>query len=104
DQRHDALMRWRDAVTADRQSQESPVCLAWADTQARFNIPKGYAEQLIEGCARDIRQTRYATFGDLAEYSYGVASTVGLMAMHIVGFDGEHAIPYAIRLGVALQI
>ena len=35
---------------------------------------------------------------------YGVASTVGLMAMHIVGFTGEDALPYAVRLGIALQL
>ena len=33
-----------------------------------------------------------------------VASTVGLMSMHIIGFQGQQAIPYAVKLGVALQI
>jgi 15-cis-phytoene synthase len=59
---------------------------------------------LIEGCGRDLYQARYDTFSDLAEYAYSVASTVGLMAMHIVGFVGVEAVPYAVRLGVALQI
>lgn len=80
------------------------VALAWADARARFQIPVGYAEQLIDGVARDLDQTRYATFDDLAAYSYGVASTVGLMAMHIIGFAGEQALPYAVKLGVALQM
>ena len=84
--------------------QSSQVSLAWNDAQRRFRIPRGYAHQLIEGCARDIGHTRYETFADLAEYSYGVASTVGLMAMHIIGFEGEEALPYAVRLGVALQM
>ena len=35
---------------------------------------------------------------------YGVASTVGLMAMHIVGFEDTRAIPFAVKLGVALQL
>ncbi|MFQ3647250.1 MAG: squalene/phytoene synthase family protein [Anaerolineae bacterium] len=99
-----ALRAWQEKVFADHPSHDEPVALAWADTRARFHIPRGYALQLIEGCARDIRQTRYETFDELAEYSYGVASTVGLMAMHIVGFAGAEAIPYAVRLGVALQI
>jgi phytoene synthase len=98
------LKRWRSNILSDCPIADMPVCLAWADTQAKFNIPRGYAEQLIDGVARDIQQTRYETFADLAEYSYGVASTVGLMAMHIIGFRGEDALPYAIRLGVALQI
>ncbi|MGL4649081.1 MAG: phytoene/squalene synthase family protein, partial [Caldilineaceae bacterium] len=44
------------------------------------------------------------TFDDLAGYSYGVASTVGLMSMHIIGYSGAEAVPYAIKLGVALQM
>ncbi|XWX05168.1 squalene/phytoene synthase family protein [Aggregatilineales bacterium SYSU G02658] len=99
-----ALRAWQETVFADHPDHDEPVALAWADTRARFHIPRGYALQLIEGCARDIRQTRYETFDELAEYSYGVASTVGLMAMHIVGFAGAEAIPYAVRLGIALQI
>lgn len=98
------LGEWQCSVMSNRFTPESPVSLAWADAQAQFNIPRGYAQQLIEGVARDIQQKRYQTFEELAEYSYGVASTVGLMAMHIVGFSGQDALPYAIRLGVALQI
>jgi len=40
----------------------------------------------------------------LTEYAYGVASTVGLMSMRIVGYRSAAAIPYAIKLGVALQL
>src|SRR5690606_25398830 len=99
-----SLNDWRDTIMAEHPSHESKAALAWADTRAKFQIPHGYATQLIEGCERDIAQTRYETFGDLADYAYGVASTVGLMAMHIVGFEGEEALPYAVKLGVALQI
>lgn len=80
------------------------VALAWTDTRTRYRIPAQYAHQLLDGVARDITVTRYATFDELAEYAYGVASTVGLMVMHIVGFQGPEAIPYAVKLGVALQI
>jgi phytoene synthase len=99
-----ALQTWQAQIMGDGQTGDHPVCLAWADTQTRFRVPHGYALQLIEGVARDLHQTRYQTFDELADYAYGVASTVGLMAMHIVGFRGEAALPYAIRLGVALQL
>jgi len=104
EKRQQNLDQWRSEIMAECPPEESLVCLAWAHTQAKFNVPRGYATQLIDGCERDIAQTRYKTFADLAEYSYGVASTVGLMAMHIVGFSGEEALPYAVRLGVALQL
>ncbi|MEM8861839.1 MAG: squalene/phytoene synthase family protein, partial [Chloroflexota bacterium] len=71
---------------------------------ARFNIPLRFAEQLIDGVLQDMNINRYYSFDELASYSYGVASTVGLMSMHITGFSGQEAIPYAIRLGVALQL
>ena len=58
----------------------------------------------IDGVARDLDQARYATFDDLTAYAYGVASTVGLMSMRIIGYRSAAAIPYAIKLGVALQL
>jgi phytoene synthase len=77
---------------------------AWVDTRNRYHIPAQYALQLIDGVARDLGAVRYATFDDLTTYCYGVASTVGLMSMYIVGFKSAEAVPYAIKLGVALQM
>ena len=98
------LQEWRWRSLSNHPSPNDPVALAWADTRSRFNIPKRYAEQLIDGVARDLGQNRYASFEELSAYCYGVASTVGLMAMHITGFSGPEAIPYALKLGVALQL
>ena len=95
---------WRARLSNPHPVANDPVPLAWADTQARFRIPRGYAEQLISGVSRDLSQTRYQTFDELAEYCYGVASTVGLMAMHIIGFQGQEALPNAVKLGIALQL
>ncbi|HEX9077275.1 MAG TPA: squalene/phytoene synthase family protein, partial [Anaerolineae bacterium] len=95
---------WRRQALSYQPSLENPVALAWAETRRRYRIPQRYAEQLIEGVARDLKQKRYQTFEEVASYAYGVASTVGLMSMHIIGFSGPKAIPYAIKLGVALQI
>ena len=94
---------WQERVSRSPNAYD-PIPLAWADTKARYRIPHGYEAQLIEGIARDLRQRRYATFAELAEYCYGVASTVGLMVMHIVDFRSEDALPYAVRLGIALQL
>jgi phytoene synthase len=98
------LEAWRRLATASRPPADEPVAVAWAHARNRYGVPNRYAEQLIDGVARDVRQTRYQTFDELATYCYGVASTVGLMSMHIVGFSGAEAIPYAIKLGVALQM
>ncbi len=98
------LAAWRRRAMSPTPDPDDPVAMAWTDTRLRYRIPWRYAEQLIDGVARDLRQKRYDTFDDLAGYAYGVASTVGLMSMHVLGFTGHEAIPYAVKLGVALQI
>lgn len=98
------LHQWRERALSAHPPQDDPVALAWADARLHYHVPRRYAEQLIDGVARDMSQTRYETFDDLATYCYSVASTVGLMSMHIIGFQSHDAVPYAIKLGVALQL
>ena len=105
DARQDAQLEyWRGMVETASYADHDLVAAAWADTLIRYHIPRHYPLQLIDGVARDLFQSRYQTFDELATYCYGVASTVGLMSMHIVGFKDIDAVPYAIKLGVALQM
>lgn len=99
-----ALEEWRRLSLSPHSNVKDPVVVAWTDTRARYHIPQTYAEQLIAGVAQDLDCYRYRTFEDLSAYCYSVASTVGLMSMCIIGFDGRAAIPYAVKLGVALQM
>lgn len=99
-----ALDKWREQALSQQLSVHHPVALAFHDTRRRYHIPDGYAEQLIQGVASDLRQRRYENFEELSHYCYGVASTVGLMSMHIIGFASEEAIAYAVKLGIALQM
>jgi 15-cis-phytoene synthase len=98
------LAEWRRRSFDQQPGEGDPVLVAWADARNRYSIPLRYAEQLISGVAQDLAKFRYDTFDELAAYCYGVASTVGLMSMHIIGFSSHDAIPYAIKLGVALQL
>jgi phytoene synthase len=100
----EALQDWAKIALSDHPNPIHKVSFAWQEVRSRFQIPRRYAEQLIEGVAMDINHARYETFDDLVTYCYGVASTVGLMAMHIIGFNSPEAIRYAVRLGVALQL
>lgn len=102
--RDSQLDYWRTVVETASSPDHDLVAAAWADTLTRYHIPRHYALQLIDGVARDLCQSRYQTFDELATYCYGVASTVGLMSMYIVGFTSHEAVPYAIKLGVALQM
>jgi phytoene synthase len=76
------LTAWRRRALSPVPPSTDLVTIAWADTRSRYQIPQRYAEQLIHGVARDLFQKRYHTFEDVVRYSYGVASTVGLMSMH----------------------
>ena len=92
------LEAWRSGKSGDL------VSIAWRDTRDRFGVPELYAQQLIDGVCRDLEPSRYDNFSSLAHYCYGVASTVGLMSMHIIGFSNRAAIRYAVKMGVALQL
>jgi phytoene synthase len=99
-----ALSAWRSQALSQHPSDGDLVALAWADTRLKFAVPVRYAEQLLEGVASDLVNRRFKTFDELAAYAYRVASTVGLMSMHIIGYSGKEAVPYAVKLGVALQL
>lgn len=103
-ERESQLDYWRGMIEHDSFLDDDLTAAAWADTLTRYHIPRHYALQLIDGVNRDLTQSRYQTFEELATYCYGVASTVGLMSMYIVGFKSSDAVPYAIKLGVALQM
>jgi len=104
DEHESRLDYWRTMIETASFADNDLVAAAWADTITRYHIPRHYALQLIDGVNRDLMQSRYQTFDELATYCYGVASTVGLMSMYIVGFHSNEAVPYAIKLGVALQM
>ncbi|HKP53399.1 MAG TPA: phytoene/squalene synthase family protein [Chloroflexia bacterium] len=99
-----ALDRW--AVLAGNccASDSHPVAAAWADTRLRFGIPSHLAEELLSGIRMDLTIDRYETWDDLWVYCYRVASTVGLMSMYVTGAERMEAVPYAVQLGVALQL
>jgi phytoene synthase len=102
--RESQLDYWRGMIENGSFLDDDLVSAAWADTLTRYHIPRHYALQLIDGVNRDLTQSRYQTFEELTTYCYGVASTVGLMSMYIIGFESNKAVPYAIKLGVALQM
>ncbi|MBO9361190.1 MAG: phytoene/squalene synthase family protein [Thermoflexus sp.] len=99
-----ALAQWRVLALSPQPPADEPVLVAWADARRRYRIPRGYVEQFLDGVARDLDPRPYETFAELAAYCYGVASTVGLMSLAIIGYTDSSAIPYAVRLGVALQL
>ncbi len=98
------LLELRQGIAGQGKLSGDAVLTAWSAIRVRYHISLCYADQLLDGVERDLVQRRYQTFEDLSVYCYGVASTVGLMSMQITGFTDRQAFPYAIKLGVALQL
>ena len=80
------------------------VYVALEDAINSFNIPTGYLEEVINGVEMDVSKTRYATFEELREYCYRVASSVGLICIEIFGYKDARAVEYAVDLGLAMQL
>jgi phytoene synthase len=100
--------RWRAEAARPASEQREPILLAWSLTRERYGVDPRYQDELIDGVRLDLTQRRYATWDELQRYCYLVASTVGLLSTPIIGLaggvSGAQAAPYAIRLGVALQL
>jgi len=70
----------------------------------KFNIPVEPFFDLIKGMEADLKKNRYNTFGELMDYCFNVASTVGLMCIEIFGYNNPKTKDFAINLGIALQL
>lgn len=97
------LAAWVQQARATHPVSDNPVLLAWHDTRTRYNLSPTLVDELLAGMAMDLSIHRYATFADLWLYCYRVASVVGLLSMGVTG-AAPGATPYAIKLGVALQM
>lgn len=98
-----ALAAWVQQVRAARPTLHNPVLVAWHDTRTRYGLSPVLVDELLAGMAMDLTIHRYDTFADLWLYCYRAASVVGLLVMGITG-HAPGAEPYAIKLGVALQL
>lgn len=99
---------WRgevDALFAGRATH--PISQALARPIADFKIPKEPFLEMIRGCAMDLDGARYETIEDLESYMRGVASSVGVMCVHIFGWDytpRERMLEFARDFGYAFQL
>ncbi len=83
-----------------------PGLAAVAATVERHAIPRRYLDAVIDGVAMDLHPRPFATFDELYDYCYRVASVVGMCCLHIWGYrsDGGRAESLAEACGIALQL
>jgi phytoene synthase len=112
--RREELSRWT-AAWRDGTDSADAVFIAVRDTQQRFDIPDDLLEQLIYGTAMDLQPApatgreadglnTFATFAELYQYCYYVASVVGLVCIRIFGYKSPAAEKLAEETGVAFQL
>jgi phytoene synthase len=78
-----------------------PMLVALADARARYSIPDGPLQDLVEGGLQDTHQTRYPDFAALHGYCRLVAGAVGVACIAVYGSEDTER---AETLGVALQL
>ena len=91
---------------------DDPVLMALADTQKNFKIPVDLFEKLVHGTTLDLEIEASPespaiicrTFEDLQRYCYFVASVVGLVCIHIFGYEDAKAEMLAEDCGLAFQL
>lgn len=83
---------------------ESPVLRAFAQTARQFAIPWRYMGDFLEAMRRDLHCTRYRTYAELEGYMWGSAGVVGAMMLCLFRCHHEHLLPYAVRMGEAMQM
>ncbi len=83
---------------------EHPILKPFILVTKTYRIPIEYPLDLLKGVQMDIETIRYDTFDDLYLFCYRVASVVGLMMTHIMGYKNNNAFEYAEKLGIAMQL
>jgi len=84
--------------------QDDPILIAFSDTLELYKIPFDLPLQLMDGVKTDLTKNRYQNFDELYDYSYKVASVVGLMTSEVFGYSNPQAVEHAVDLGIAMQL
>jgi 15-cis-phytoene synthase len=102
----DAIAFWRRELAAcyEGGAPSTPQGRGLQPFVGAFDLPRAAFEDVIDGVAMDLDNTRYETFDALFEYCRRVASAVGLICIRIFGCTHPDSDRYALNLGVALQL
>ena len=105
DRKHLEFDAVRQNLAASEPSGEhAQMYRALHDTARTFQIPYRHFEEILQGVEMDMVKSRFATFDELREYCYMVASVVGLVCIRIFGYGDPKAKEYAVDMGLALQL
>ncbi len=79
-------------------------CRRMLDLVDATNMPITPVLALIDGAMLDLEPVNISSEAELIKYAYQVAGTVGLMMCAVLEVSDPKALPYAIDLGIAMQL
>lgn len=86
----------------------NPILRLFLEVARKCELPGEYPLELIAGCRMDLEKQRYESWEELRVFCYRVASCVGLMMCHVIGFvragDEARGKQHAVDLGLAMQL
>lgn len=97
-----ALEDLKTAIAA--QQSEDPKVLDMIALMRTTSMAKDPVQSLIDGVKSDLCERRVKDEAELLRYAYQVAGTVGLMMCVVLDVGTRAAWPFAIDLGVAMQL
>ena len=96
------LSRLEGAIRSDDRAM--PAVRTFLDTSERCDFPSTTGLALVEGVASDLGTVRVKDDDELYRYAYCVAGVVGEMMMGVLRVEDKTARPYAVALGLAMQL
>ncbi len=102
---HEALDNTWSNSPGDAQASFDAMWPAVSQTFRDYQIARCDLDAMIDGQLLDQTCSRYATFDQLYDYCYKVASVVGLVCISVWGYDGDDQTRLlAEQRGIALQL
>lgn len=88
----------------DKNLSQDPNVRLMLELKQELNINPVLIQQLIDGVEWDMHHNRIASQAQLLRYSYGVASTVGILMCYVLKVKDPNALRFAVDLGIAMQL
>ncbi|MCY0993028.1 phytoene/squalene synthase family protein [Nannocystis sp. ILAH1] len=85
-------------------AEARPLVACYRDLLAGWGVPLQVAHELIAGVRADAGPVALPDDAALLRYCYQVAGTVGLMMCGVIGARDPLASPFALDLGIAMQL
>lgn len=102
-QRRALLTQIKNEILQQNATPAHELSAAWLEL-VQHGIDVDIIVCLIDGLMQDTQQICFEQQSELERYSYRVAGTVGIMMCAVLGVKNPNALPFAIDLGIAMQL